>query len=189
VNDKPLFDAIRTIKGKPLSQSDVVEVKRALASMGSIEASPVELPHFRIMAEHLEAEEGRIAHAYQDHLGFWTIGIGRLIDKRKGGRLIDAEIDMLLANDIREKIAGLESNPGTKAAWAAVKDDPYRATAILSMAFQMGVEGLAKFHNSMRLVADKQWRAAANNMLQSLWAKQTPDRAKRVTQMLATGQV
>lgn len=25
-----------------------------------------------------------VPHAYQDHLGYWTIGVGRLIDKRKG---------------------------------------------------------------------------------------------------------
>lgn len=188
MTDKPLFDAIRAIKGSGLSQSDVVAVKQALAAMGPVASaiptpSSLDLPHFSIMAEHLELEEGRKPHAYQDHLGYWTIGIGRLIDKRKGGRLTDAEIDMLLANDIREKIAEIEDWP----AWQAVKDNPYRATALLSMAFQMGANGLAGFQNSLRLVADKQWQAAAQNMLQSKWAKQTPARAKRVTQMLATG--
>ena len=32
--------------------------------------------------EQLKRDEGEILHAYQDHLGFWTIGIGILIDKR-----------------------------------------------------------------------------------------------------------
>lgn len=160
--------------------------KPALALPAGLSAPDV--PHFAIIAAHLEREEGRISSAYKDHLGYWTIGVGRLIDKRKGGRLTDAEIDTLLANDIREKAAQLAKHPGTKAAWAAVKDDPYRATAILSMAFQMGVEGLAKFTGSMPLIAAKQWRAAAANMLKSLWAKQTPERAKRVTHMIATGE-
>ena len=35
--------------------------------------------------EQLRRNEGEVLHAYQDHLGFWTIGVGRLIDKRKGG--------------------------------------------------------------------------------------------------------
>ena len=35
----------------------------------------------------LRREEGSRPHAYQDHLGFWTIGVGRLIDVRKGGGL------------------------------------------------------------------------------------------------------
>src|SRR3546814_2848207 len=58
-----------------------------------------------LATKHLNREEGRIPHAYQDSLGYWTIGVGRLIDKRKGGRLTNVDIDMLLANDIADKIA------------------------------------------------------------------------------------
>ena len=58
--------------------------------------------------EWLKKEEGVIPHAYQDHLGFWTIGVGRLIDKRKGGGLSADEIDYLLSNDINRFVAGLE---------------------------------------------------------------------------------
>ena len=140
---------------------------------------------FKVLAEHLEDEEGRVAHAYQDHLGYWTIGIGRLIDKRKGGRLSDAEIDMLLASDIRGKHAEIRDWP----AWQAVKDDPVRATALLSMAFQMGADGLAKFTASLPLIAAKRWAAAAANLRQSLWAKQTPGRAARVIHMIETGEL
>lgn len=138
---------------------------------------------FKVMSEHLEREEGRVAHAYQDHLGFWTIGVGRLIDKRKGGRLSDDEIDYLLANDIRRFIAAMESWPS----WQAVKDNPARATAMLSMCFQMGPAGLAGFKNSLALIAQKKWREAATNLLQSKWARQTPARAMRVTRMIERG--
>jgi lysozyme len=34
---------------------------------------------------HLRREEGEVLHVYKDHLGYLTIGVGRLIDKRKGG--------------------------------------------------------------------------------------------------------
>lgn len=37
------------------------------------------------LATQLRQEEGSVPHAYQDHLGFWTIGIGRLVDQRKPG--------------------------------------------------------------------------------------------------------
>lgn len=136
-----------------------------------------------LATKHLNREEGRIPHAYQDHLGFWTIGVGRLIDKRKGGGLSDDEMDFLLANDIREKVAQIEAWP----AWQAVKDDPVRATALLSMAFQMGAQGLAGFKNSIALIAAKRWKEAAANLMQSKWAKQTPQRAARVTKMIETG--
>lgn len=142
-----------------------------------------DVPHFAMIAAHLEQEEGRVNHAYKDHLGYLTIGVGRLIDERRGGRLSDAEIDMLLANDIREKMDAIADWP----AWQAVKDDPVRATGLLSMAFQLGVEGLGAFHNSLQLIANKQWREAATNLQQSLWARQTPERAQRVIRMISMG--
>jgi len=55
------------------------------------------------LADQLRAEEGERASAYQDSLGYWTIGVGRLIDARKGGRLRSNEIDFMLTNDIEEK--------------------------------------------------------------------------------------
>ena len=51
----------------------------------------------------LRRDEGVVEHAYIDSEGWTTIGVGRLIDKRKGGRLRDDEIEYLLQNDITEK--------------------------------------------------------------------------------------
>lgn len=189
MSDDLFFSYLRRKKaewggGNGLSQAEVDEGNAVLSAMNApivITAEPV--PHFEQIKAHLEHEEGRVEYAYQDNLGYWTIGVGRLIDKRKGGRLSDPEIDLLLANDIKAKMQAIEEWP----AWQAVKDDPARSAALLSMAFQLGIEGLAEFKNSLQLIANKQWQAAANNLLQSLWAKQTPNRAKRVTQMIATG--
>lgn len=150
----------------------------------------------RLAIEHLEDEEGRVPHAYQDHLGYWTIGIGRLIDKRKGGRLTDDEIDLLLANDVARKTAQLAADPDTKAAWERVKGDPARAVALISMAFQMGVgaagqddAGLSGFDRTLAFIAGGRFADAADNMLASLWARQTPARAKRVAAMIRTGRI
>jgi len=35
----------------------------------------------------LELDEGRVPCAYRDSLGYWTAGVGRLIDSRKGAHL------------------------------------------------------------------------------------------------------
>jgi lysozyme len=48
--------------------------------------------------EQLTREEGKRRSAYQDHLGYWTIGVGRLIDARKGGGLSDEESTESLAS-------------------------------------------------------------------------------------------
>ena len=36
-----------------------------------------------ILATLLESEESSVPHSYQDHLGYWTIGVGHLIDERQ----------------------------------------------------------------------------------------------------------
>lgn len=132
---------------------------------------------------HLRREEGVRSGAYQDHLGYWTIGVGRLIDARKGGGLSDPEIDMLLANDIAKCRAQMAGWP----AWERVKDDPVRATALISMCFQLGAQGLAGFRNTLAMVAAGRFADAARNMLLSKWAQQTPARARRVASMMETG--
>lgn len=183
---KPIFDAVRAMLGRGFSSAEVEALDLAVTQAGGAPDAAAD-PSRAMKIKHLRREEGVIPYGYQDHLGFWTIGVGRLIDKRKGGRLTDAEIDILLSNDIEEKEADLAKHAGLKAAWAKVKDDPVRSTALLSMCFQMGAEGLAGFKNSLSLVAAGKFKDAAANMLQSAWAKQTPDRAKRVTTMIATG--
>lgn len=184
---KPLFDALREIKGKPLTEADVLRFNVALDAAPLVQPEVIaEKPvYLGNTIDHLEVEEGRVPSAYQDHLGFWTIGIGRLIDKRKGGRLTNAEINLLLSNDIAEKAADMQGWP----AWEKVKDDPVRATALLSMCFQLGAAGLAKFTGSLPLIAAGKWSQAADALLQSLWARQTPARAKRVTDMIRTGKM
>jgi lysozyme len=191
MSDELFFNYLRRKKaewggGQGLTQAEVDEGNAVLTAMNApITVTASAVPHFDEIKAHLEHEEGRVPNAYQDSLGYWTIGVGRLIDKRRGGKLSDSEIDLLLANDIKAKMKAIEDWP----AWQAVKDDPARATALLSMAFQMGPAGLAEFKNSLQLIADRQWQQAAANLMQSRWAKQTPNRAKRVTQMIATGKI
>jgi lysozyme len=187
-----LFSAVRPFAPDQRFPPEDVAVIDSLADkwgiprIGEAAPAPTKGDAFTALAvKHLRFEEGVVPNAYQDHLGFWTIGVGRLIDKRKGGRLTNAEIDMLLANDIAEKAASMAGWP----AWERVKGDPVRATALLSMCFQLGTQGLAGFKNTLALIAAGRFPEAATNMLASKWAEQTPARAKRVAAMLRTGKV
>lgn len=186
----PAKDGIDGVAGTLFFAAVLAELKKQPAAPATVAGDEIE----RLATIHLRREEGVIPYAYQDHLGYWTIGVGRLIDKRKGGRLTDAEINVLLANDIAEKRAQLARDPDTAAAWERVKGDPVRAVALLSMGFQMGVgasgkddAGLSGFDSSLALIAAGRFADAAASMLKSLWAKQTPERAQRVAAMLKTG--
>jgi lysozyme len=135
------------------------------------------------LIQQLRREEGVVRHAYQDHLGFWTIGVGRLIDQRKGGGLSDEEVDYLLANDVeRFTKAVRDALP-----WFDGLNEA-RQAVLVGMAFQMGTAGLLGFKNTLAAVRDERYEHAAVLMLQSKWAKQTPARAGRMSRQMATGE-
>jgi len=134
------------------------------------------------LKKQLIRDEGVVEHAYQDHLGYWTIGVGRLIDKRKGGKLRPNEIEFLLENDITDR----EQELTKRIPWFT-KLDKARQGVLLNMSFQMGVEGLLGFKNTLKMVETGKYEDAARGMLQSLWARQTPERAKRLSEQMRTG--
>ena len=132
--------------------------------------------------QQLHRDEDSQRSAYQDHLGYWTIGVGRLIDGRKGGGLSDAEIAYLLNNDIVDR---------TKALTAALpwfsNLDEVRQGVLINMAFQLGTESLLAFHDTLALVEQKDYAGAAKEMLRSKWAVQTPERAQRLSDQMEDG--
>ncbi len=137
----------------------------------------------RLLIKELERDEGRVPYAYQDSLGFWTIGIGRLIDKRRGGGLSNEEIDYLKLNDI----ARFKRELDAKLPWW--RDlDPVRQRVVVNMAFNLGVGGLLTFRNTLAHVQAGRYDQAAAGMLASKWAKQVKGRADRLAQMMRTGE-
>lgn len=135
------------------------------------------------LAKQLRRDEGFKEYAYKDHLGYWTIGIGRLIDERKGGRITEDEAIYLLGNDIAEKMAALHK----ALPWIDGLDEARRG-ALLNMAFQLGVSGLLGFQQTLAAIRDEHYDHAASLMLISKWAQQTPARAKRMSRQIATGE-
>ena len=63
-----------------------------------------------------------------------------------------------------------------------------RKAVLINMAFQLGFNGLSKFRNMLAAVQSEQYVLAASEMLDSLWAKQTPNRAKELSEQMLTGE-
>lgn len=127
--------------------------------------------------------EGEVLNAYQDHLGYWAIGIGHLIDKRKGGRIPRGISRQLLALDIAEKTKALS----LALPWTANLDEA-RFGALVNMTFQMGIQGLLGFPKMLMHLRRGNWRGAHDEALDSKWAReQTPVRAKLIARQLLTG--
>ena len=131
----------------------------------------------------LRDEEGEVLHVYKDHLGYDTIGVGRLLDRRKGGGITREESEYLLSNDIAKVNAQLDAN----IPWWRNLDEP-RQAVLQGMAFQMGIAGLLGFKNTLKMIEAGDYEAAGKGMLNSLWAKQTPGRANRMSKQMRTGE-
>lgn len=56
---------------------------------------------------------------------------------------------------------------------------------LIEMAYQMGVDGLLKFKNTLGFVAEGDYLHASKNMMLSKWAEQTPKRAKTLADRMA----
>lgn len=133
------------------------------------------------LEEQLRRDEGEVLHEYKDHLGYSTIGVGRLIDKRRGGGITEEESAYLLRNDIIKK----KSQVIARLPWVLDLSEE-RQAVLYNMAFQMGIDGLLGFKNTLELIRTGQYAAAAAGMLNSKWATQTPERAKRLSQQMLT---
>jgi lysozyme len=131
----------------------------------------------------LRREEGEVLHVYKDSLGFDTIGVGILVDARKGGGLLPEESAFILNN----RISIMRDKLRRRWPWT-MKLNEARQAVLIAMAFQMGVDGLAQFANTLNNVEAGFYDKAASGMLRSLWAKQTPARANRMAKQMETGE-
>lgn len=163
--------------------------------------------------EMLYDDEGYRAVAYYDVKG-WSIGVGHFIGElpntvteelyRKLSSQIGREIpfkagippsidksegEKLFQNDMKKVISSSTSGrfPLTAAAVTAAGDNKPRAWALMNMSFQLGAQGLENFTTTLTLAAAGKWQEAAAQSLKSLWANQTPGRARKVAACLSTG--
>jgi lysozyme len=133
--------------------------------------------------DQIKQDEGLVLHAYDDHLGFSTIGYGRLIDRRKGGGISQDEAEYLLKNDVNARLNVLKN-----AIPFFDRLDDARKAVLLNMSFQLGITGLLKFKSTLAFIEAGDFENAAANMLKSLWARQTPNRARRLAEQMRTGE-
>lgn len=139
----------------------------------------------------LNFEEGFRARPYIDTEGYPTVGVGFLIGP-KGAAVSNYTFslsknvsDVWLQEIVDARLKDMQSNPSIAA--ALKQCNPARTDVLQSMAYQMGVNGLAAFNNTLAMVAAGNFAGAAAGMLNSKWATQTPKRAHRHAEVMRTG--
>lgn len=131
----------------------------------------------------LTLAEGRVRWAYQDSEGYWTIGIGHLIDHRKGGGLPDDVIDALYMYDAAEKFGDLDA----VLPWWRDLDDA-RQRVVAELAFNMGAHGVAGFPNFCAAMKANDWATAGAELKNSKAYTQEPRRFDYLIAVITTGQ-
>jgi len=111
--------------------------------------------------------EGEVLHAYQDSLGFWSIGVGHLLDQRKGGGITQHFSRMLLDDDIAQ--AQVDAHRAFP--WFATLD-PVRQDVITMLVFNLGIGGLLQFKRMAAAIERKDWAGAAWELSNSQWKTQ-----------------
>lgn len=129
----------------------------------------------------LVQHEGFVPAAYQDSQGFLTIGVGRLIDERRGGGITKDEALYLLANDIHKA-----ESLAAQYLWYAELDE-VRQNVICELIFNMGPGRFAGFKKAIAAIEQQDWKEAAAQLLDSKWAVQVGNRALRLAEMMRSG--
>ena len=143
----------------------------------------------------LRIDEGEKLVAYKDSLGYWTIGVGHLIDParganpapfgvdlRNGGAITREQSAELLVSDMLAKSSELDK---ALPWWRTLSDA--RQRVLLNMAFNLGIAGLLGFKNTLAMVKSGDYAGAARGMMASKWATQVGARANRLAAMMVAG--
>lgn len=135
----------------------------------------------------IEHAEGYRAKPYYCSEGYPTVGIGKRIgpkDSPLEAYRFEVSHRVATAWLIEEVIAIVAVLKDVE--WF-VKLDDNRQNVIISMAYQMGVEGLLGFTKMIAALGCGDWLEAKMQALDSLWYAQTSKRALHHAQVLLTG--
>ena len=127
----------------------------------------------------LVLHEGLRLFPYKCTAGKTTIGVGRNLDDVG---ITQDEAMYLLERDIDRVVAELDS----RFTWWR-QMTPNRQAVLTDMCFNLGINRLLGFVNTLKFMKDGDYEAAADGMMDSLWARQVGSRALRLAKMMREG--
>lgn len=128
------------------------------------------------LTELIKRHEGYRQFAYRDTVGKLTIGIGRNIDDRG---ISEDESEYMLNNDIDICMSDLSRNiPGFNELPETVQ------IVLVDMCFNLGIVRLMKFKKTLLYIHEGLYYKAADEMLDSSWARQVGTRATELSEMM-----
>ena len=136
------------------------------------------------LLESVKKHEGYRNKVYLDTLGKRTVGVGHLCveDFWEDDKEYEESFLMeILEKDLSEAIKGAND---LMAEHDCMDINEKAHEILIEMVFQLGKTGVSKFKNMWKALAEKNYIGASYEMLDSRWAKQTPNRAKDMAQIM-----
>lgn len=130
------------------------------------------------LEEMLIRHEGKRSLPYECTAGKITIGVGRNLDDMG---LSDDEIMYLLENDISRCSHELMNSFPWYRELSRVRQE-----VMIMLCFNLGLPRLSKFVNALAHMESREYSLAADEFLDSKWAKQVGNRAVELTEILIT---
>jgi lysozyme len=124
----------------------------------------------------IKKHEGYEPRVYKCSEGYDTIGYGFAV---KDLVLSENVADLILA----QKLSELAIRLTQKFDWIKTANEDV-LLVVVNMCYQLGVNGFSKFKKTIYYLETEQYEEASEEMLDSLWAKQTPNRAKELSEIL-----
>ena len=140
------------------------------------------------LLESVKKHEGYRNKVYLDTLGKRTVGVGHLCveDFWEDDKEYEEKFLMtILEHDLQPAIKGAKDLMSEN---GCMDMDEVAEEIIIEMIFQLGKTGVSKFKNMRNALSSLEYSTAASELLDSRWAKQTPNRAQAMSaQMAALG--
>jgi len=137
------------------------------------------------LLESVKKHEGYRNKVYLDTLGKRTVGVGHLCveDFWEDDKEYEEKFLMtILEHDLETAIKGAKD---LMAEYGCMDIDEVAEEIIIEMIFQLGKTGVSKFRNMWKALSALDYSTAASEMLDSRWAKQTPNRAQAMSSEMA----
>ena len=136
------------------------------------------------LKDSVKQHEGYRNKVYLDTLGKRTVGVGHLCveDFWEDDKEYEEKFLMeILQKDLQQAIRGARS---LMEKHDCADIDEQAEEILIEMVFQLGMTGVSKFKNMWKALAELNYVGASYEMLDSRWAKQTPNRAKAMAKTM-----
>ncbi|TDF41574.1 glycoside hydrolase [Alteromonadaceae bacterium M269] len=132
--------------------------------------------NYQKLIDQVKVDEGLRLKPYKCSEGWLNIGYGRNLEtsgisEKEAEEMLLSDLENCESQLLKEGLIGRQHNGA-------------RNAVLINMCFQIGFQGLLKFKKTLNYLLLSDYENASTEMLDSKWAKQTPNRARELSEQM-----